>query len=66
MATPDDTKVYPGSIDRYRELRKLREHLAAQSENPDNPTDSQAYLAATVAEEMAGLAYILDGTADPF
>jgi len=60
MATQDDTKVYPGSIDRYRELRKMREFLA-NDEAREGGADPQAVLAATIAEELAGLAYILDG-----
>ena len=57
----EEPKVYPGSIERYRELRKQREFIAKNAESEDAPGDSQAYFAAVLAEEIAGLAYILDG-----
>jgi hypothetical protein len=46
-------KIYPGSIDRYRELRAAREEAQA-SNQPVDP-------AMVLAEELAGLAYIGDG-----
>jgi len=45
-------KVYPGNIGRYNELRAAREAL-----DPSDPN----FFAAVVCEELAGLAYILDG-----
>lgn len=56
MAASDD-KVYPGSIDSFRELRQLREGLA----EPTTGEEMRDLLAAHIAENLAGLAYILDG-----
>lgn len=64
MASNDETKIYPGSVERYRELRKLRESLGSHQDGESaelHSVDTPAYFAAVVAEEMAGLAYILDG-----
>lgn len=51
MASND--KIYPGSVDRYRELRAQREEAQSQGQQVDP--------ALIVAEELAGLAYIADG-----
>lgn len=45
-------KVYPGNIGRYLALREARESLMQGDPN---------FFAACIAEELAGLAYILDG-----
>lgn len=55
MAT-DEGKVYPGNLARYRELRAAREALEA-TESPD-PALVQG---ANLVEQLAGLAFILDG-----
>jgi len=60
MASNDETKVYPGSIDRYRELRQAREALTP-AEGEVGGADLHLLTAAVIAEELAGLAYILDG-----
>lgn len=52
MASNDDKKVYPGQLARYTELRELR--AAAEKNSPE-----ELYL--TIAEELAGLSYIMDG-----
>lgn len=58
MSAPaqEDTRIYPGGVERYRAARKLREEL----ETGENVPQSD-YLAAAIVEELAGLAYILDG-----
>jgi len=60
MATEKTTKVYPGNLDRYTELREAREQLQS-STGPEDVANLNLLLAATIAEELAGLAYILDG-----
>jgi len=49
-----DEKVYPGSLSRYQTLRALREET--EESLPMNER-----VALVIAEELAGLAYILDG-----
>ncbi len=64
MATNDNTKIYPGSVERYRELRQQREQQQAQSAQLEGQVDGETQnrlTALSVAEELAGLAYILDG-----
>jgi hypothetical protein len=51
VATND--KIYPGNVDRYRELRAAREEAQAKGEQTDP--------ALVLAEELAGIAYIADG-----
>lgn len=58
MAKDQDDKIYPGSIDHYRMLREVRERLTPAAEG-DVPTE--LFLAAVIAENLAGLSYILDG-----
>jgi hypothetical protein len=53
-----EDKIYPGSIEHYRMLREVRERTAPAAEG-DTPTE--LFLAAVIAENLAGLAYILDG-----
>lgn len=55
MASQDtqNEKVYPGGLDRYVTLRQARELHEANGGTPEP--------AWVLAEEMAGLAYILDG-----
>lgn len=56
----EEKKVYPGNLDRYNQLRELR--LAAESsDTEDGPTMTEQLVALSIAEELAGLAYILDG-----
>lgn len=55
-----DTKLYPGSVERYRALREKRESLTP-ADGEENVENLNLLLAATIAEELAGLAYILDG-----
>jgi len=58
VSTPEqEAKLYPGSIDRYRELRAQREAAQASTDVPDGT----AVLTLTLCEELAGLAYLLDG-----
>lgn len=61
----NEPKIYPGSLDRYRDLRKLREEIESVPDAGGRPgsrgENQQAYLLASIAEEFAGLAYILDG-----
>lgn len=52
MAAND--KIYPGSLERYRAIRAMREESDAQEGSSPNPS-------LMIAEELAGLAYILDG-----
>lgn len=59
MATNDEAKIYPGSIDRYRELRRLREQF--EEGGSEGGERHPLFAAAVIAEELAGLAYILDG-----
>lgn len=53
-----ETKIFPGHIDRYRDLRKLREEQEQKTSGTD---DQSEYAALCIAEELAGLSYILDG-----
>ena len=48
-----EQKVYPGNLSRYSELRKAREEAERQGMSV-----AGEYV---LAEELAGLAYILDG-----
>ena len=48
-------KQYPGSLTRYRHLRKTRENAEKTAMGPSE------LAALTIAEELAGLAYLLDG-----
>jgi len=59
----DNDKVFPGNIDRYRSLRDARDKFAEQHQQDGavDPNVFQAYVLLNVAEELAGLAYILDG-----
>jgi len=52
----EETKVYPGSIERYRFLREKRQ--AAETDPKGNDT---LVAALSIAEEIAGLTYVLDG-----
>jgi hypothetical protein len=52
VTEPKTEKVYPGNLARYVELRETRNTL-----DPSDPN----FFAACVAEELAGLSYILDG-----
>jgi hypothetical protein len=64
MATNDNSKIYPGSVDRYRELRAAREQTQASFGQLEGSLSGEAQsvlTALSVAEELAGLAYILDG-----
>lgn len=54
----EEKKVYPGSLDRYSELREKR--IEAET-SPDAQEIASTVAALSVAEELAGLAYILDG-----
>jgi hypothetical protein len=47
-----EEKVYPGSLERYRTLRAMREIQEQQGEVDPS---------LMVCEELAGLAYLLDG-----
>jgi hypothetical protein len=51
-AEKDNKPVYPGSLERYRTIRKAREIL--EEEGTLDPLT-------LIAEELAGLAYLLDG-----
>lgn len=53
-------KIYPGNIDRYKTLRGQRETLGA-SLDFDDPAQAQVFVGLVIAEELAGLSYILDG-----
>jgi hypothetical protein len=46
-------KVYPGGLDRYTELRRNRQAREAEGLDDDPGL--------IIAEELAGLAYLLDG-----
>lgn len=63
MASNDDQKIYPGNLERYRDLRKLREEaeVGVSGDEGIQPTPPQEYAALCIAEELAGLSYILDG-----
>lgn len=56
-------KLYPGSIDRYRALRTLRASTPVyeSDEAKEQGETNSNYVLLTIAEELAGLAYILDG-----
>jgi len=56
MASEETTKIYPGSVDRYRFLREKRQQAETDPKGNDN-----LVAALSIAEELAGLAYILDG-----
>jgi len=51
-AAEQDKKIFPGGIDRYRELQE-----AASKVDPADPQ----FAGLVVAAELAGLAYIADG-----
>jgi hypothetical protein len=64
MSAQEDRKekVYPGGLDRYVALRDAREaQEEALSTLDTNPVSDSTFLALVVAEELAGLAYLLDG-----
>jgi hypothetical protein len=47
-----EEKVYPGNLARYVEMREVRSSMDVSDPN---------FFAAVIAEELTGLAYILDG-----
>lgn len=51
----EEQKIYPGSVERYRALREARLEAETKDETPELTVARQ------IAEELAGLAYILDG-----
>jgi hypothetical protein len=57
VASNDDNKIYPGNIDEYRRLRTKREEMESDAKG----ADQALILAAVIAEQLAGLSYILDG-----
>lgn len=63
--TPDTegTKIYPGNIDRYRGLRNLRAAtpIYGSDKDKENGVVNPQHVGLCIAEELAGLAYILDG-----
>jgi len=63
MAANDETKIFPGNLERYKALRKFREELETDpgSEGHGAGGNTSNFLAAAIAEELAGLSYILDG-----
>lgn len=61
---PEEPKIYPGNLDRYRTLRARREQVeaaAAEAGSTGGTSASSEIAALSIAEELAGLAYILDG-----
>lgn len=56
----EQVKIYPGSLDRYRELRANREAFEASNLALD-PEHAVIGAGLNIAEQLAGLAYILDG-----
>jgi hypothetical protein len=58
----NDDKKYPGGISAYTRLREQRENLTEAHEKGALDAPDVATLAIlSVAEELAGLSYILDG-----
>lgn len=53
----ENKKVYPGGLDRYVELRTKR----IEAEHAETQLDPNYLIALTVAEELAGLNYLIDG-----
>jgi hypothetical protein len=53
-----EEKVYPGNLARYVELRNRRLVL---EDTGLGAGSAEGYAAACIAEELAGLSYILDG-----
>lgn len=61
MASND--KTYPGQLSRYNELRVAREVFEQGTGEGEShvPADPAVVASLSIAEELAGLAYILDG-----
>jgi len=53
----DDRENYPGKLARYHDLKVQREKAETVADGA--PTQEVMFL--SIAEELAGLAYILDG-----
>jgi hypothetical protein len=53
-------KEYPGDLDDFARLREMRESLEKQHAD-GSLLDVAPVLAANIAEQIAGLTYILDG-----
>lgn len=57
----DDTKNYPGGLSAYTRLREMREAAQGDYEKGTITGDLPTVAALAIAEELAGLSYILDG-----
>lgn len=58
-----EQRVYPGSLQRYRDLRFAREAFIAQNTHEElgmSPDALSTLVGLSVVEELAGLAYLLD------
>lgn len=57
-----EDKNYPGQLERYRDLKAARlDYIESFRDSLDTSPNKELIAAMSIAEELAGLCYVLDG-----